>query len=82
MVQFTVRVSPFTQKPTACKPVILVCMTPQMRNWNVASRAGLNVTVQHMATELLGNRVCFPAAGTPTSTSIDPCYIVYLCGVF
>lgn len=29
-----------------------------------------------------GQRVCFPAAGIPTSAFIDACYIVYLCGVF
>lgn len=75
-------VSLLTQKPMACKAVILVCMTPWMRNWSLASRVGLDVTVQHMATVLLGNRVCFPAAGIPTSASIDACYIVYLCGMF
>lgn len=82
MVQFTIRVSSFTQKPMACEPVILVCMTPWMRNWSLASRAGLDVTVQPMATVLLGNGVCFPAAGIPTSAFIDACYIVYLCYVF
>lgn len=34
------------------------------------------------ATVLPGNRVCFPAAGIPTSAFKDACYIVYLCGVF
>lgn len=39
--------------------LILVCMTPWMRNWRLASRVGLSVTVWHMAAVLLGNRVCF-----------------------
>ena len=64
-VQFTIRVSPFTQKPIACKPAVLVCMTPWMRNWSLASRAGLSVTVRHVATVLLGNRVCFLLLGFP-----------------
>lgn len=81
-IQVTVGVSSFTQKPMACKPVILECMTPWVRNWSLASRTGLSVTVQHVATPLLGNRACFPAAGIPTSASLDACSIVDLCGVF
>lgn len=67
--EFTTRVSSFTQKPMACKPVILVCMTPWIRNWSLASRVGLKVTVQHMATVLLSNWVCFLIAGIPTLLS-------------
>lgn len=66
----------------ACKPVILECMTPWVRNWSLASRTGLSVTVRHMATALLGNRACFPAAGIPASASLDARYIVDLCDVF
>lgn len=44
MVQFTIGVSSFTQKPVARKPVNLVCMTPWMRNWSLASSFGLSVT--------------------------------------
>lgn len=39
-VQPMLRVSSFTLKPVACKPVILVCMTPWMRNWSLASGSG------------------------------------------
>ena len=66
----------------ACKPVNLECMTPWVRNWSLASRTGLSVTVRHMATALPGNRPCFPAAGIPASASLDARYIVDLCDVF
>lgn len=72
----------FHSEAYGMQAVILVCMTPWMRNWSLASRVGLDVTVRHMATGLLGNRVCFPAAGIPIFAFIDACYIVYLCGVF
>lgn len=64
-VQVTVGVSSFTQKPMACKPVILECMTPWVRNWSLASRTGLSVTVRHMATALLGNKGLFSHCWDP-----------------
>lgn len=81
MVQFTIGVSSFTQKPVACKPVNLVCMTPWTRNWSLASSFGLSVTALHKATVFLGIRVCLPSAGIPTSALVEVCYIVYLWAV-
>lgn len=59
----------FHSKPMACQPATLVCMTPWMKNWSLALRAGRRVTVRHMAMVLLGNRACFPVAEIPALLS-------------